>query len=91
MAGTRSDRASVRARDLLATVYPAPEDAEFHRLQELATDYIEEAERLEAENRGRVIESHELISDALGAVARHYFTRAPIRKCRTQFAKQGSA
>ena len=91
MAGTRSDRASVRARDLLATVYPVPEDAEFHRLQELATDYIEEAERLEAENRGRVIESHELISDALDAVARDYFARAPVRKCRTQFPKQGSA
>ena len=91
MAGTRSDRASVRARDLLATVYPVPEDAEFHRLQELATDYIEEAERLEAENRGRVIEYQELISDALDAVARDYFTRAPVRKCRTQFAKQGSA
>jgi hypothetical protein len=91
MAGTRSDRARVRARHLLATVYPVPEDAEFHRLQELATDYIEEAERLEAENRGRVIEFHELISDALDAVARDYFTRAPVRKCRTEFAKQDSA
>ena len=91
MAGMRSDRARVRARDLLATVYSAPEDAEFHRLRELAIVYIEEAERLEAENRGRVIESQELISDALDAVARDYFTRAPVRKCRTQFAKQGSA
>ena len=91
MAGMRSDRARVRARDLLATVYPAPDNAEFHRLRQLAIDYIEEAERLEAENRGRVLESHELISDALDAVARDYFTRAPVRKCRTQFAKQGSA
>ena len=91
MVGMRSDRARVRARGLLATVYPAPDDAKFHRLRELAIDYIEEAERLEAENRGRVIESQELISDALDAVARDYFTRAPVRKCRTQFAKQGSA
>jgi len=79
MAGMRSDRARVRARDLLATVYPAPDNAEFHRLRELAIDYIEEAERLEAENRGRVLESHELISDALDAVARDFFTRAPVR------------
>ena len=79
MAGMRNDRARVRARDLLATVYPAPDDAEFHRLRELAIDYIEEAERLEAENRGRVLESHELISDALDAVARDFFTHAPVR------------
>jgi len=79
MAGMRNDRARVRARDLLATVYPAPDSAEFHRLRELAIDYIEEAERLEAENRGRVLESHELISDALDAVARDFFTHAPVR------------
>ena len=46
MPGTRSDRARTRARDLLATVYPVPDDAEFHRLRELAVDYIQEAERL---------------------------------------------
>jgi hypothetical protein len=76
MAGMRSDRARARASDLLATVYPIPDDAEFHRLRELAIDYIQEAERIEAESRGRTIESDELISAALDAVARDYFTRA---------------
>jgi|SRR6266849_5356885 hypothetical protein len=79
MAGMRSDRARARARDLLATVYPVPDDAEFHRLRELAIDYIQEAERLEAESRGRALESDELISAALDAVARDYFTRALLR------------
>jgi hypothetical protein len=79
MAGMRSDRARARARDLLATVYPAPDDAEFRRLRELAVDYIQEAERLETEKRGRVLESDEMISVALDAVARDYFTRALVR------------
>ena len=79
MPGMRSDRARARARDLLATVYPAPEDAEFHRLRELAVDYIQEAERLEAESRGHVLESDEMISTALDAVARDYFARALLR------------
>ena len=79
MPGTRSDRARTRARDLLATVYPVPDDAEFHRLRELAVDYIQEAERLEAEKKGRAVESDELISTALDAVARDYFKRAVLR------------
>jgi len=79
MAGMRSDRARARARDLLATVYPTPDDAEFRRLRELAVDYIQEAERLETEKRGRVLESDEMISVALDAVARDYFTRALVR------------
>jgi len=79
MVGLRNDRARARARDLLATVYPEPDDAEFHRLRELAVDYIHEAERLEAENRGRAAESEELISAALDAVARDYFARALAR------------
>ena len=79
MASMRSDRARARARNLLATVYPLPDDAEFHRLRELAIDYIQEAERLEAEERGRVAESEELISAALDAVARDYFARALAR------------
>jgi hypothetical protein len=91
MARTRSDRALVRARDLLETFYPAPDDAEFQRLQELAIDYIEEAGRLEADNRGRVLQSRELISAALDAVARDFFRRAPVRKSRAEFSKQGSA
>lgn len=79
MASMRSDHARARARNLLATVYPLPDDAEFHRLRELAIDYIQEAERLEAENRGRAAESDELISAALDAVARDYFARALAR------------
>jgi hypothetical protein len=79
MAGLRSERARDRARDLLATVYPVPDDAEVRRLRELAIDYIQEADRLEAENRGRAAESEELISAALDAVARDYFKRALLR------------
>jgi hypothetical protein len=79
MASMRSDRASARARDLLATLYPLPDDVEFRRLRELAIDYIQEAERLEAENRGRVAEADELISAALDAVARDYFARTLAR------------
>lgn len=79
MAGMRSDRARARARDLLATLYPIPDDVEFQRLRELAVDYIQEAERLEAENRGRAAEPAEMISAALDAVARDYFSRALIR------------
>ena len=62
MAGMRSDHARARARDLLATVYPLPEDEEFGRLREFAVDYIREADRLEAERQGRAAESDELIS-----------------------------
>ena len=79
MVGMRSDRARARARNLLATVYPVPNDAEFRRLRELAFDYIQEAERLEAENRGRLLETDEVISAALDAVARDYFARALLR------------
>jgi hypothetical protein len=64
---------------LLATLYPVPDDAEFQRLRELAIDYIQEAERIEAENSGRVAEPAELISAALDAVARDYFSRALSR------------
>jgi hypothetical protein len=79
MAGLRSERARDRARDLLATVYPIPEAAEVRRLRELAIDYVQEAERLEAENRGRGAEPEELISATLDAVARDYFKRALLR------------
>jgi len=79
MHGMRSERARDRASNLLATVYPVPNDVEFGRLRELAIDYIQEADRLEAENRGRVMESDELISAALDAVARDYFKRALLR------------
>jgi hypothetical protein len=79
MVSMRSDRARDRARNLLATIYPLPDDAEFHRLRELAVDYIQEAERLDAERKSRLAESDELISAALDAVARDYFARAVTR------------
>jgi len=74
--GMRSERARARARSLLAAVYPVPRDVESHRLRELAAEYIQEAERIEAQNRGRAAESEKLISAALDAVARDYFSRA---------------
>jgi hypothetical protein len=79
MAGMRNDRTRARASDLLATLYPIPEDAEVRGLRELANDYIEQAGRLEAENRGRAAETDELISAALDAVARDYFRHALLR------------
>ncbi len=79
MVGMRSDRARTRASDLLATIYPLPDDPELQRLRELAVDYLREAERLEAEHSGREAESGELISAALDAIARDYFARAIAR------------
>jgi hypothetical protein len=79
MVGMRNDRARARARDLLATVYPVPDDAEYRRLRQLAIDQIEEAERLETASRGRAAEPEELISAALDAVARDYFSRTVAR------------
>jgi hypothetical protein len=76
MAGMRSDRTRARARHLLATSYPVPDDVEYRRLRELAVDYIEEAERLKTQNGGRAQEPGELISTALDAVARDYFARS---------------
>jgi hypothetical protein len=80
MVGMRNDRARARARDLLATVYPVPDAVELNRLSELAVYYIQEAERLEKERRGRAAEPEELISAALDAVARDYFARALFRE-----------
>ena len=45
MVGMRSDRVRARARDLLETAYPVPENTEAQRLRELANNYILEAER----------------------------------------------
>jgi hypothetical protein len=80
MVGMRNDRARARARDLLATDYPVPDDVEFQRLHEVAVDYMREAERLEKERRGHAAEPEELISAALDAVARDYFARALFRE-----------
>jgi hypothetical protein len=73
MVGMRSDRTRARARDVLETRYPVPEDAD--RLRELAIDYVREAERLE-QSKGRPVQSDELLSSALDAIARDYFARA---------------
>jgi hypothetical protein len=83
MVSMRSERARARARHLLATVYPIPDDEKFYRLRELAMDYIREAERLETETRGHAAESDELISTALDAVARDFFSRAMLRAIKT--------
>ena len=79
MVRMRSDRARDRARDLLATYYPVPDDAESNRLRELSVQYIQEAQRIEAESKGHVSASDELISAALDAVARDYFARTVVR------------
>ena len=79
MVGMRNDRVRARARDLLDTAYPVPENAEAQRLRELAHNYVQEAERLEAEASGREAKSEELISAALDAVARDYFAREVSR------------
>jgi hypothetical protein len=79
MGGLRRDRARERARDLLATYFPAPDDMESLPLRALATDYFQTAERLETEARGRAAESDELVSAAFDAVARDYFKRAVLR------------
>jgi hypothetical protein len=79
MVGMRNDRVRARARDLLATVYPIPDDVEFSHLRKLAVDFVREAERLETEQRGRAAETDELISAALDAIARDYFARTLLR------------
>jgi hypothetical protein len=79
MAGMRKDRARARAKDLLATYYPVPDEVELPRVRELAIDCLRQSEQLEAEERGRVVESDELVSAALDAVARDYFKRAVLR------------
>jgi hypothetical protein len=78
MVGMRNDRVRARARDLLATAYPVPDNTEVDRLRELANDYMQQAERLEAES-GRAAKPDELISAALDAVARDYFAREVSR------------
>ena len=79
MTRMRNDRARARANDLLATIYPIPDDAEFQRLRKLAVDYIKEAKRLEAQSKGRAAEPDEAITAALDAIARDYFARALVR------------
>ncbi|SDT61253.1 hypothetical protein [Bradyrhizobium canariense] len=75
MADLKSDHARLRAMDLLAMTDPVADDEESRRLRELAMQYLEVAERLEAERDGRAAEPSEMISAALDAVARDYFSR----------------
>jgi hypothetical protein len=79
MARMRNDRARARARDLLAMAYPVPDNIEFDRLRELAIDYLQEAERLEVENKGRAADPEEAVAAALDAIARDYFARELVR------------
>ena len=76
MVGMRNDRTRARARDVLATRYPVPEDAD--PIRELAIDFVREADRLE-KSKGRPVQSDELLSSALDAIARDYFTRSVAR------------
>lgn len=73
MAELRSDHARARAMDLLAMADPVANDEESRRLRELAVRYLEVAQQLEAEEDGSA-EPSELISAALDAVARDYFS-----------------
>ena len=92
MVGMRSDRARASARNLLATVYPVPNDAEFRRLRELAFDYIQEAERLEAENRGRLLDRGDEGLTACGWALKRVTHRRPRRLasvfCATRSAEE---
>ena len=47
MTGVRSQRALARAQQILALAQPPPHDADAARLRELASRYIDEAERRE--------------------------------------------
>jgi hypothetical protein len=71
-----SDHARSRAMELLAIADPATDDEASRRLRALAVRYLEFAERLEAEEHGRALDSSEKISAELDAVAREFFERA---------------
>jgi hypothetical protein len=77
LAELRSDHARARAMDLLVMADPVANDEHSYRLRELAIRYLEVAQQLEAEEDGqgnRSDEPSELISAALDAVARDYFS-----------------
>ena len=85
MTGVRSQRALARAQQILALAQPPPQDTDVAKLRELASRYIDEAERREREN-GEAVESEELVSAALDNVARDYFAWA-VRRAREQAKK----
>jgi hypothetical protein len=77
LAELRSDHARARAMDLLAMADPVANDEQSCRLRELAIRYLEVAQQLEDEENGqgnRSAEPSEMISAALDAVARDYFS-----------------
>jgi hypothetical protein len=63
---------------VLALAHPPPQDTDVATLRELASRYIDEAERREGES-GEAVESEELVSAALDNVARDYFAWAMRR------------
>lgn len=82
LAELRSDHARARAMDLLAMADPVANDEHSYRLRELAIRYLEVAQQLEAEEDGqgnRSDEPSEMISAALDAVARDYFSHMSHR------------
>jgi hypothetical protein len=76
LADFTSDHARNRAMELLAIVDPIAEDEGSRRLRALAVRYLEFAERLDAEEHGRALESSEKISAELDAVAQEFFDHA---------------
>ena len=75
MADFTSDHARSRAMELLAIVDPVADDEGSRRLRALAVRYLEFAERLDAEEQGRALDSSEKISAELDDVAREFLDR----------------
>ena len=82
MTGVPNQRALQRAQQILALAQPLPQDVNATELRELASRYIDEAERREREG-GQAVESEELVSAALDNIAKDYFAWA-VRKAREQ-------
>jgi hypothetical protein len=82
MTGVPNQRALLRAQQILALAQPLPQDVNATELRELASRYIDEAERRERED-GQAVESVELVSAALDNIAKDYFAWA-VRKAREQ-------
>jgi hypothetical protein len=82
MTGARNQRALARAQQTLAFAPPLPQDADATELRELASRYIDEAERRERDG-GQACQSTELLSATLDKVARDYFAWS-LRKAREQ-------
>jgi hypothetical protein len=62
--------------ELLAIANPVADDEPSRRLRALAVRYLEFAERLDTEEKGRALDSEEKISAELDAVAREFFDHA---------------